>query len=183
MVPNQRGFSPCGINDHCINKCSCLNRDFILVVPNPSRWRKHTVYTVGWWVVYFVHTQYSCSIYGSCLMFPRCEHAHRMPLFLSSMWRKTMTSSGLLASWWRWPNPACAFPRESLASEQGEELWAVWIVLVTCSQPPVLWDKTAPDRRGKREQLSVPLLSGPSQLGLYELLCQAMDLGACSLHH
>lgn len=33
MVPDQTGFSPCGITDHCVSKCSCLNRDFILAVP------------------------------------------------------------------------------------------------------------------------------------------------------
>lgn len=39
----------------------------------------------------------------------------------------------------------------------------MWIVLATCSQLPVLWDKTAPGRRGIREQLRVPLLSGAGQ--------------------
>lgn len=139
---------------------------------------EHTDYTTVWWELCSLHMKYSWSIYSSCLVFPRYEHAHRMLLFWSTMWRKMVTTSGLLVSWWRWPRPSHAFPREPLANGQGEELWPVWIVLATCSQPPVLCDKTSPVRRGVREQLRARILSESGQLGLYELFCQAMDLNA-----
>lgn len=147
MVPNQRGFSLCGINDHCISKRSCLNRDFILAVPNSSRWRERTVYTTGWRELYFLDTQYSWSIYNSCLMFPRCEHEHRMLLFLSSLWRKTVTSGELLASGESDPVLPVLFPENPLQMNR-ERSCGLWIVLAACSQPPVLWDKTGPGREG-----------------------------------
>lgn len=126
------------------------------------------------WELYFVHAQSTRSVIVSQVWSLGNILAHRLLLSLSSTWRKTVTSSGLLVSWWRWHNPACAFPRESLAIEQGGELWAVWVVLAACSHPSVLWDNSPPVRGEIREQLRVQLLLGARQFGLYELFCQAV---------
>lgn len=178
MVPDQTGFSPCVVTDHCISKCSCLNRDFILAVPTLADGGSPVYGESCTWCAHSAVGLCRTAVIVSQVWNLGNILAHRLLLSLSSTWRKGVTNSELLVSWWRWHSPAWAFLKEPLATEQGGELWAVWIVLATCSQPSVLWDDSGPVSREIREQLRAQLLLGAHQFGLYELLWQAIGVFA-----